>query len=82
MGDDQRLGAISRTRGIFLATLTILLLLLLAQKPAAAAGETTDLIFLVDGSGSIDATDWGIQKAGLSAALADAVAFPQPFIPQ
>ncbi|MFC7615052.1 DUF1194 domain-containing protein [Actinokineospora soli] len=44
---------------------------------AAAEGETTDLVFLVDGSGSISAADWQIQKDGLSAALQDAAAFPR-----
>lgn len=45
--------------------------------PAAAAGETTDLVFLVDGSGSIDPADWQIQKDGYSVALQDATAFPR-----
>jgi hypothetical protein len=44
---------------------------------SSAAGETTDLVFLVDGSGSISSVDWQIQKDGLSAALQDAAAFPR-----
>ena len=30
---------------------------------------TLDLVFLVDGSGSIDAADWEIQKTGIANAL-------------
>ncbi len=42
-----------------------------------AAGESTDLMFLIDGSGSISSTDWQLQKTGLEAALQDAAAFPR-----
>ncbi|HEY0637054.1 MAG TPA: DUF1194 domain-containing protein [Pseudonocardiaceae bacterium] len=52
-------------------------LLVMSAGPASAAGETTDLVFLVDGSGSISNVDWQIQKDGLSAALQDAAAFPR-----
>lgn len=44
--------------------------------PAAAATTDHDLVFLVDGSGSIDATDWTIQLQGFAAALQDKVNFP------
>ncbi len=64
--------------GVFLAALALLLVfLVLKEEPAAAAGETTDLVFLVDGSGSISATDFQLIKSGLSAALQDAVSFPR-----
>ncbi len=56
--------------GVFLAALALLLVFLLdKEEPAAAAGETTDLVFLVDGSGSVSATDFQLIKSGLSAAL-------------
>ena len=78
ISQSHRLGVLCRRAGIILVTLALLLVLLvLTDKPAAAAGETTDLVFLVDGSGSINATDWRIQKDGLSAALQDPVAFPR-----
>ncbi|GIH07676.1 hypothetical protein Rhe02_57430 [Rhizocola hellebori] len=48
-----------------------------AAGPAKAADEVTDLVFLVDGSSSIDAADWQVQKDGLKAALADPAAFPR-----
>ena len=47
------------------------------QLPAAAAGPNRDIIFSLDGSGSIDSSDWQMQKDGYSAALGDAVAFPR-----
>lgn len=45
--------------------------------PAQSVGEGgLDLVFLVDGSGSIDATDWEIQKTGIANALQDRATFP------
>lgn len=46
-------------------------------EPAQAVGETSDVVFLVDGSGSISSTDWQIQKDGLAAAIQDTAAFPR-----
>jgi Ca2+-binding RTX toxin-like protein len=52
--------------------------LLVGSPPAQGQLPPTDLdiMFLIDGSGSIDASDWEIQKAGLAAALQDDAAFP------
>lgn len=45
---------------------------------AVAAGpDTRDIIFSLDGSGSIDSSDWQLQKDGYSAAVQDAVTFPR-----
>ena len=44
--------------------------------PASAATKDHDVVFLVDGSGSIDATDWTLQLQGFAAALQDRVNFP------
>lgn len=46
--------------------------------PASAQGApaTTDVVFLVDGSGSIDSTDFAIQKVGITTALGNASFFP------
>jgi hypothetical protein len=44
---------------------------------ALVAPGGRELVFLVDGSGSISAVDWQIQKDGLSAALQDAAMFPR-----
>jgi len=63
--------------GLFAVMVFLWGLLIMAAGSSAAAGETTDLVFLVDGSGSISAADWQIQKDGLSAALQDAAAFPR-----
>jgi Ca2+-binding RTX toxin-like protein len=59
------------------------LLLLAAMVPVgdleqanAQTPRTTDLLFLVDGSGSISAEDWRIQKDGYSAALQDVAVVP------
>ncbi len=48
-----------------------------APLPAAAASSPVDVVFSLDGSGSIDSTDWQLQKDGYTAALQDAVAFPR-----
>ncbi len=58
--------------------LALVLAILMPLGPrASAAGEAIDLMFLVDGSGSISSVDWQTQKDGLSAALQDAAAFPR-----
>lgn len=44
--------------------------------PATAARADHDLVFLVDGSGSIDSADWTLQLQGFAAALQDGVNFP------
>lgn len=45
-----------------------------AQQPPPPA--TTDVVFALDGSGSIDAGDWRLQRDGYSTALRDQTAFP------
>lgn len=71
----------TRRRRRAASLLLVLALLGALQIPlargAVAEGETTALAFLVDGSGSINTTDWQIQKDGLSAALQDAATFPR-----
>ncbi|MFC3385404.1 DUF1194 domain-containing protein [Couchioplanes azureus] len=49
-----------------------------AATPATAADASRkrDLVLLLDGSGSIDASDWALQLEGYSAALQDPVNFP------
>lgn len=39
--------------------------------------EKTDIVFLMDGSGSISPQDWEWQQEGYAAALADKIAFPR-----
>lgn len=46
------------------------------EPVAAASSDAVDLIFAVDGSGSIDAGDWDIQLQGIEAALADRSTVP------
>ena len=52
--------------------------LALAVSPAAAfaAPPKTDLTILVDGSGSIDASDWDLQRQGFATALSDVASVP------
>ena len=66
-----------------LATITTSALILAAVGQAAAAedpgpptGEQTDLVLLLDGSGSISAADWSLQLDGYAAALQDRVNVP------
>lgn len=44
--------------------------------PASAATAKHDLVFLVDGSGSIDSADWTLQLEGFAAALQSRENFP------
>jgi hypothetical protein len=44
--------------------------------PQAAIAKT-DLVFIVDGSGSINSTDWAIQRNGIKAALQDPLIVPR-----
>ncbi len=50
----------------------------LAVSPAVAgaAAPKTDLTILVDGSGSIDSSDWELQRQGFATALSDVAAVP------
>ena len=48
-----------------------------AAPAAAAPGGPTDVIFSLDGSGSIDDTDWSLQRNSYAAALLDTTAFPR-----
>lgn len=45
-------------------------------SPAAASTDDHDVVFLLDGSGSIDAQDWNLQLRGYANALQDELAFP------
>ncbi len=62
---------------IMVFALIVALLAVGAPNPGAAqvASAGLDLVFLVDGSGSIDATDWEIQKTGIANALQDRSVF-------
>ena len=64
-----------------LAAITTSALLLAAPGQSAAApgqptGEQTDLVLLLDGSGSISSSDWSLQLDGYAAALQDRVNLP------
>jgi Ca2+-binding RTX toxin-like protein len=62
---------------MFLSLALFTSLLVTAVPAAEAAGETRDIVFLVDGSGSIDAIDWQIQRDGLSRSLENPELFPR-----
>lgn len=47
-----------------------------AEEPNRLTGEQTDLVLLLDGSGSISAADWSLQLDGYAAALQDRVNVP------
>lgn len=47
-----------------------------AAEPEEPTGEQTDLVLLLDGSGSISAADWSLQLDGYAAALSDRVNVP------
>ncbi len=74
----------SRARlGSLLATLAVLASSLVLVLPTAALGQSAppaqgrqDIVFAVDGSGSIDNAEWALQKDGITAALQDRAAFP------
>lgn len=66
-------------RHVVLVTVLALLATLAPQLSAPAQSSEDaglDLVFLVDGSGSIDAADWEVQKLGIATALQDRVSFP------
>jgi hypothetical protein len=70
---------VRRLLGVPLLALALLASLLsaLAPPPAEAqAAEPLDIVFSLDGSGSIDSADWALQKDGFSAAIQDQAAFP------
>ena len=72
--------AVRRSSIFGLATSVVLIGAVLA--PASSVPDpgdpvpTLDLVFLMDGSGSIDSNDWTLQKQGYAAALADEQNFP------
>lgn len=67
----------SRTVSLVLALAVVCTALLAAPAPAQSVGDAgLDIAFLVDGSGSISAADWEIQKAGIANALEDRRSFP------
>lgn len=47
-----------------------------AEEPDPPTGEQSDLVLLLDGSGSISAADWSLQLDGYAAALQDRVNVP------
>lgn len=47
-----------------------------AEEPDPPTGERTDLVLLLDGSGSISAADWSLQLDGYASALQDRVNVP------
>ena len=70
-----------RTAALGVALAVLAALLAAAVGPAspatAAPGGTNDVIFSLDGSGSIDDTDWALQRNSYAAALLDTAAFPR-----
>lgn len=73
----------SRHAGVLAVTIALVAALTVAAvmtpmlRPSEAApGEQVDLVFVLDGSGSIDASDWVLQKEGFATALGDRLAFP------
>ena len=55
----------------------ILLALSLGLCGARVAHSNTDLVFIVDGSGSINSSDWSIQRNGIVAALNEPLVVPR-----
>ncbi|WP_199611333.1 DUF1194 domain-containing protein [Flocculibacter collagenilyticus] len=53
------------------------LLLCLSAVFSFNTHATTDLVFIVDGSGSINSTDWNIQRNGIVAAIQDPLVIPR-----
>lgn len=91
MGMRERLRATTSTvvrarargrRGVIIASIAGLVATSLAGTsvgPASADlySEKLDLVFLMDGSGSIDSSDWIMQKQGYIEALDDLTTFPR-----
>jgi len=69
----QRKGPLS-----FVSAVLLLLLGFIHTSYGQTGGDSTalDLVFLIDGSGSISDADWTLQKSGISAALQDETSFP------
>lgn len=71
-----------RLRGLALTVAVATIISLGTGATSAAIPEPppppakTDLVLLMDGSGSVDSTDWTLQKQGYAAALKDAANFP------
>ena len=63
-------------RDRFVGVAVVVLAIALAPSPAVAAPPKTDLTILVDGSGSIDASDWELQRQGFATALSDVANVP------
>ncbi len=53
------------------------LLIAIAICAATFANAKTDLVFIVDGSGSINSSDWNIQRQGIVAAIQDTLVVPR-----
>ncbi|MCM2680175.1 DUF1194 domain-containing protein [Echinimonas agarilytica] len=51
--------------------------IVLSVSLAFSAKAATDLVFVVDGSGSISSSDWNIQRSGIVAALQDPLVVPR-----
>ena len=59
-----------------LVGLAVAFAIALVPAAALAAAPKTDLTILVDGSGSIDAGDWDLQRQGFAIALSDVASVP------
>ena len=59
-----------------LVGLAVAFAIALVPAAALAAAPKTDLTILVDGSGSIDADDWDLQRQGFAIALSDVASVP------
>ncbi len=63
---------------IFLVVLSLLVLLSIIAVPAwSQAGVSTQLVMILDGSGSIGSTNWGIIREGLASAVENSACLPQ-----
>ena len=69
----------SRRSGLLVSLVLALVLGITPLGPAPALAqpeEPVDIVFALDGSGSISSSDWALQRDGFSAALRDQAAFP------
>lgn len=65
-------------KSIFLVALSIVVLLSIIVVPAWSQGSvSTQLVMILDGSGSVGSTNWGIIKEGLASAVENSACLPQ-----
>lgn len=67
----------SRSNPRFLKRIKLSILIFTSLIYSIYAQAKTDLVFIVDGSGSINASDWNIQRQGIIAALQDPLVLPR-----